>query len=118
MSLPSTRADLKDIAAQKQKQRADKILFMWKNSFRSHPPDDIQDVHDFPKTSGMFTPKELEIMNLTTTEVISKTEHGVLRAEEVVRAICERATVAQQVANCLTEIYFNKTVSQAKGLDV
>jgi amidase len=38
-------------------------------------------------------------------------------AEDVVRAFCKRAAVAQQLTNCFTEIMFSEAIARAKWLD-
>lgn len=51
------------------------------------------------------------------SEVVAKIATGTWTSEEVTRAVCKRAAVAQQLVNCLTEIRFDEAISRAKDLD-
>ncbi|KAL4948248.1 amidase signature domain-containing protein [Aspergillus filifer] len=57
------------------------------------PPEDQLDVTTFPRESGIFTDRELEI---TSTPA---------------------QTSSQQLTNCLSEIFFDRAISQAQELD-
>ncbi|CEQ39499.1 SPOSA6832_01025, partial [Sporobolomyces salmonicolor] len=67
---------------------------------------------------GILTDKELEITELDEVEELaSRLAKGVYNAVEVTTAFCKRASVAQQLTNCLTEIFFERALERAKELD-
>ena len=106
-----------EIAAAKKKQRADKIPPQWRLPESILPPMETRDVQDFPHSSGFFTNHELLITESTASEVVEKIAQREWTALEVTEAICKRAAVAQQLLNCVTEIYFDQAFARAKELD-
>ncbi|KAE9377363.1 amidase [Stipitochalara longipes BDJ] len=106
-----------EIAAQKREDRAQKIPEKWRIPPSFKPYEDTEDVYDWPSTSGFFTPEELFITESTATEVVTKIASGEWKAKDVTEAICKRASVAQQLLNCITEIYFDEAIQRAEELD-
>ncbi|PWY84102.1 general amidase [Aspergillus eucalypticola CBS 122712] len=75
-------------------------------------------VVDIPRTCGLLTPHELHItedydIRSLLTELHSKR----LTAEEVTRAFCKRAAIAQQLSRCLSEPLFTQALARARTLD-
>lgn len=105
------------IAAQKRDERAQKIPEKWRIPPSFKPYEDCEDVQDWPETSGFFTAQELIITESTATEVVTKIASGEWKAKDVVEAICKRASVAQQLVNCITEICFDEAIQRAEELD-
>ncbi|KAF2763882.1 amidase [Teratosphaeria nubilosa] len=105
------------IASGKQAERTRKTPLEWRIPDNLLPPEDKSDVQDFPQTSGLFTARELAITSSTASEVVSKIAAREWQSEEVVKAVCHRAAVAQQLLNCITEIYFDEAIARAKDLD-
>lgn len=81
------------------------------------PFQEVPDVQDFPLTSGLFTPLELEITESTATQVVSHIASGRWSAVQVLLATMHRACIAQQLINCLTELYFESALARAQKLD-
>ncbi|KAL1311010.1 hypothetical protein AAFC00_001228 [Neodothiora populina] len=81
------------------------------------PPDDQLDVTSFPKTSGFFTERELEITSTRIPQLLEKIHTQLLTSEEVTKAFCKRAAVAHQLTNCLSETLFPEALASAKALD-
>lgn len=106
-----------NIAARKQAERASKIPSEWAIPASLVPPADEDFVQDFPAKSGLFTEKELLITDSTASEVVAKIANGEWTALEVTKALCKRASIAQQLINCLTEIYFDEAFARAAELD-
>lgn len=106
-----------DIAARKQAQRESKIPSEWRVPEHLLPPKEVEDVQDFPRTSGLFTDRELTITEYTASEVVQKIATAEYSSEEVARAVCKRAAIAQQLINCVTEIYFDEAIARARELD-
>ncbi|GAA6038197.1 hypothetical protein JCM8097_005789 [Rhodosporidiobolus ruineniae] len=62
--------------------------------------------------------RELEITELDEVEELAKRlASGTYTAVEVATAFCKRASHAQQLTNCLTEIFFDDALKRAKELD-
>ncbi|CZR62169.1 related to Acetamidase [Phialocephala subalpina] len=110
-------ADWKEVAVAKQAERASKIPKEWLIQPELMPSEETLDVQDFPHTSGLLTPEELEITESTASTVVAKIASGEWTSVQVLLATCKRAAIAQQLINCLTEIYFDKALSRAKELD-
>ncbi|RAH60096.1 general amidase [Aspergillus piperis CBS 112811] len=75
-------------------------------------------VVDIPRTCGLLTPHELHItedydIRSLLTELHSKR----LTAEEVTRAFCKRAAIAQQLSRCLSEPLFTQALARARTFD-
>lgn len=81
------------------------------------PSESQLDVTTWPKESGWFSQKELEITDSTASQVLKQIASKTWTAEEVTRAFCKRAAAAQQLTNCLSEIFFDEAIDQAKSLD-
>ncbi|KAM0265320.1 hypothetical protein ACHAQJ_000160 [Trichoderma viride] len=103
-----------DIAVRKRAERDSKIPPEWRISV-SKTSSPI----DFLPQCGILTERDLVITNPAhdATDLLSQPSTGKVTAEDVVRAFCKRAAVAQQLTNCLTEIMFSEAIARAKWLD-
>ncbi|PSK46489.1 hypothetical protein B9Z65_5457 [Elsinoe australis] len=110
-------AKWEEIAASKRQQLADSIPQEWRIPASQMPPESQLNVLDWPSTSGFFTPQELEITELTASQLLGQLRSGHKTSEEVTRAFCKRAAVAQQLTNCLSETLFDHALETAKSLD-
>ncbi|WOO82480.1 Acetamidase [Vanrija pseudolonga] len=79
--------------------------------------DQTTDVTAIPRTSGLLSAHELEITESETPAILAKLASGEWTSEAVTRAFCRRASIAHQLTNCLTEIFFDKGIARAKALD-
>lgn len=70
------------------------------------------------RQSGILSSKELEITEgYDTAGLLAVLARGQLSAVEVTTAFCKRAALAQQLTNCLTEVFYDTALSRAKYLD-
>jgi amidase len=106
-----------EIGARKRNERTQKIPENWIIPSHLMPGDNVQDVQNWPAASGFFTSEELAITESTASEVVDKIASGVWKARSVTEAVCKRASVAQQLINCVTEIYFEEALKRADELD-
>jgi amidase len=113
----SLREPWQDIVARKRAQRDAKIPSEWKIPKELLPTAETDFVQDFPATSGFFTERELLITESTASEIVEKIANADYTAVEVIKAVCKRAAVAQQLLNCVTEIYFEEAIKRAEELD-
>lgn len=61
------------------------------------PPQTQLDVTVWPKASGWFSTKELEITDSTATNILAQIASGSWSSEDVTRAFCKRAAAAHQL---------------------
>ncbi|KAJ5806107.1 Amidase [Penicillium pulvis] len=69
---------------------------------RSHVNDEVQAITDIDN---------VEVL-------LQKMQNGDFSAEQVVHAYIQRAVVAHQLTNCLTEVVFEDALQQARNLDI
>ncbi|XRM36893.1 hypothetical protein ABZX51_000380 [Aspergillus tubingensis] len=124
--------DYKSIAARKQQHLESLIPREWRLDASQIPAGMLSvadsvtnpsysesiNVVDIPRTCGLLTPHELHItedydIRSLLTELHSKR----LTAEEVTRAFCKRAAIAQQLSRCLSEPLFTQALARARTLD-
>lgn len=75
------------------------------------------DVRSIPASCGILSASELEITETPVAELLVKLQSRDWTSEAVTTAFCKRASIAHQLTNCLTEIFFDEAISQAKKLD-
>ncbi|RMX85166.1 hypothetical protein D0869_04030 [Hortaea werneckii] len=107
-----------DIAARKQRERADRIPSQWKLSSAHIPAESRTNVLSVPRECGLLSEQELNITeNYDASALVSALSSGKLKAVEVTVAFCKRAAIAHQLTNCLTEIFFDDAIARARQLD-
>ncbi|BGO99798.1 hypothetical protein RTG_00634 [Rhodotorula toruloides ATCC 204091] len=112
-----TKDNWRDHAADKRARQAALIPKEWRLS-----PETLDatgdDVTGVPKTCGILSERELEITELDEVEELAKRiAKKTYTAVEVATAFSKRAAIAQQLTNCLTEIFFSEAIQQATKLD-
>ena len=85
------------IAEKKRQALKSSIPAEWVIPKDIFPPEDQLDVTTFPKESGFFTGRELEITSTPAQTILSHISSGSWTAEEVAKAFCKTAAVAQQL---------------------
>ena len=106
----------KDIAARKQEQCASCIPTGW--TLSSSIDTNRHNVLDVPRECDILTDVDIRITEqLDATTLVAGLANGLVRSVDVVTAFCKRAAIAQQVTNCLSEMFFDDAVSKAKQLD-
>lgn len=68
-------------------------------------------------TWSELTRRELEIVNHDATALAQAIRERQYTAVEVIKAFCHVATIAHQLTNCLTEIFFAEGLQRAAELD-
>lgn len=112
----ATEAPYKAIAQRKQAERDSRIPSAWR--LTSLPSSSTLDVRSIPQTCGILSSSELSITEIyDATALAEAIRSKKLTAESVAIAFCKRAAIAQQVCNCLTEIFFEEAIERAKWLD-
>ncbi|KAF4548506.1 Amidase-like protein 2 [Elsinoe fawcettii] len=104
----------REVAQRKQEARSKLIPEEWRLKERYEG----QNVLDVPGKTGILTAKELRITSeYDAVDLVEVLKRGDLTAEEVTIAFCKRASIAQQLTNCLTEIFFEAAIQRARVLD-
>ncbi|KAL6874716.1 amidase [Trichoderma novae-zelandiae] len=103
------------ISLAKRLQRSEKIPKEWMIDLEVHEGIDPLDV---PIVCGILTGAEIEITSkYDATSLLDGLKAGTWSVEQVTTAFCKRAAIAQQLVNCLTEIFFNEAIERARHLD-
>ena len=106
----------KQVAQEKQAQRDRAIPTEWK--LKELPSPDVLNVTDVPRTSRILSDEELHITeDYDATALAQAIASRRLKSIDVTIAYCKRAAIAQQVTNCLTEIFFDQALTRARYLD-
>ncbi|CAD0112983.1 unnamed protein product, partial [Aureobasidium uvarum] len=104
-----------DISRAKCEQRDRLIRDEWKISKKLAIENNVLEV---PKTCGILTNREIIMTEENdAVDIVEKIRQQEYTAEEVAVAFCKRAAVAQQLTNCLTEIFFEEAIDRARHLD-
>lgn len=89
------------VAAKKRQALKNSIPAEWVIPAEIFPPEDQLDVTNFPKDSGFFTDRELEITSTPAQGILDRLASGSWTAEEVTRTFCKTAAIAQQLVRIL-----------------
>lgn len=81
--------------------------------------------YDLPSTSEkdvssiilLADAREREIVSLDATELLQRIHSRTYTSEEVIRAHIHGAVAAQDLTNCVTEIFFDQAIERARELD-
>lgn len=75
------------------------------------------DARSVPKDSGLLSLKQLEITELTATELLEAIHNGRLTAVDATEAFCARAAIAHQMVNYMTAYFPQEALQTARALD-
>lgn len=112
-----------EVAAIKQKQQLEAIPEPWKLPGSFKAALDLESgaklVEDnLVSKAGFLSKHELAITETQTAKkLLDKLASRELSSTQVTTAFCKRAAMAQQLTNCLTEIFFDRALERAKHLD-
>ncbi|KIJ21717.1 amidase [Paxillus involutus ATCC 200175] len=103
-----------DLAADKKQRQQKAIPRDW---LITPPPETPLDVTGIPEGCGLLTAQEIEITNADVDVLLRKLANAEWPAVAVTTAFYKRAIIAQQLVNCLTEIFVERALSRAAELD-
>ena len=106
-----------DIAAKKRLQRDKNFKKEWLVAPANLPPASSPSVIGWIEKCGELTSKQLEITASSAPEILLAVRDKVWTAFEVGEAFCHRASLAHQLTNCLSEVFFDEGLQQARELD-
>ncbi|ETS73842.1 hypothetical protein PFICI_14788 [Pestalotiopsis fici W106-1] len=114
--MPSANRNYQLIAAEKKAQQWEKIPDQWRIPMENF--EGMTYLMDVPLHCGVLSDTEIEITSdYDATALLEKLKARVWSVEQVTVAFCKRAALAQQLTNCLTEIFFDEAIERAKDLD-
>ncbi|KAJ5812227.1 hypothetical protein N7474_008528 [Penicillium riverlandense] len=113
----STADNWQNIAKKKQQEIKAAIPPKWVIPDEKLPSESQADVSDFLSQSGFFTNREIEIVSTDALKTLSYLSNGSWQSEDVTSAYCKAAAAAHQLTNCLSEIFFDEAIAQAKECD-
>ncbi|KAF6524998.1 hypothetical protein HZS61_010793 [Fusarium oxysporum f. sp. conglutinans] len=111
----SHKMNWQDIAKKSQAKVLNSIPNRWRLDVNQY--QNLKDVTNVPYTCGLLTEEQLEITELTATEIVKKVETRELKAVQLLEAFAGRAAIAHQLVNCLTEWFYEEGLAQARELD-
>lgn len=106
-----------ELVEKKRKALAELIPEKWRISVDKLPSASQHSVISYPETSGLLSDEELTITQLTIENLAERIASRKYSAVQVCEAFCHRAAIAQQLVNCLVEIFFDLAIERAKELD-
>ncbi|OBT94072.1 hypothetical protein VE01_07080 [Pseudogymnoascus verrucosus] len=115
MAQTQERRPWQDIAQEEQNKRDAAIPSEWR--LQNPPGPEVRNVMRVPYESGIMTAEELAWTEKDATELLRLISEGKLKSYDLTLAFCKRAAIAQQVLNCMTHIFFDDGLRQAKELD-
>ncbi|KAF7352312.1 Amidase domain-containing protein [Mycena venus] len=103
------------IAAEKKAHQLDSVPKEWLGS--DLPSAETLIVIDFPRESSVLSALDLEITESSVASLLSNLASSKWSAVQVTTSFYKRAIVAQQLTNCLTEIFVERALARAQALD-
>ncbi|KAM9912157.1 hypothetical protein OXX69_002829 [Metschnikowia pulcherrima] len=116
--MPVSVPTYKDIALKKRQQRDTQFKKEWLVSESQLPSANTKDVSTWIEDSGVLSNSEQEITSALAETIVENIKAKKWTAVEVVKAFCHRASVAHQLTNCLSEVFFDAAIKQAEELDL
>ncbi|KAF7339266.1 Amidase domain-containing protein [Mycena sanguinolenta] len=104
-----------ELAAEKKAHQLDGVPKEWLPS--NLPSSETLNVIDFPRESDVLSALDLEITESAVAILLSNLASSKWSAVQVTTSFYKRAIVAQQLTNCLTEIFVKRALARAKELD-
>ncbi|KAF7314350.1 General amidase [Mycena kentingensis (nom. inval.)] len=114
-SAPSVPEDWQLKCARRKQAQLDSIPSEW---IIERPPPEQLNVIAFPSQCGLLSPLELEITETVDVQtILDNLKERKWTSVQVTTAFYKRAIIAQQLTNCLTEIFVERALARAKELD-
>lgn len=107
----------KEIAQRKVKERDAKFKPEWLIPEDQLPSEEVTDVSNWISKSGHLSKEEIAITETEAPQIVANIKAGTWSAYQVASAFCHRASIAQQLTNCLSEVFFEEGLQQALELD-
>lgn len=96
--------DWNKIAEKAQSKALDAIPTPWRLPAEAVPKEPNASVIDVPRTCGLLSSRQLEITELTATELLTRIAEGQLSSVDATEAFCIRAAIAHQLVSLLRPV--------------
>lgn len=93
----TSEQDWEKIGAAKRAALAESVPTEYRVPEDRLPPESQLDITTWPKESGWFSSKELEITDSTASHLLQQLASKTWSSEEVTKAFCKRAAAAHQL---------------------
>ncbi|KAJ7337565.1 general amidase [Mycena albidolilacea] len=103
------------IAAEKKAHQLDSVPKEWLTS--DLPSEETLNVINFPQESNVLSALDREITESSVASLLANLASSKWSSVQVTTSFYKRAIVAQQLTNCLTEIFVDRALARAKELD-
>lgn len=106
-----------DRAAAKVAEIASKIPEEWRITEKDRDKARKERMLTGPFIESFLSPEENAVVLLNTEALRDRLASQSLKCSQVVQAYCKSAAIAQQINNCMHEIFFDKAIHRANELD-
>ncbi|KAL2282341.1 hypothetical protein FJTKL_10954 [Diaporthe vaccinii] len=104
-------------AAAKRADTLNKIYSQWRLSAQDVKRASEQRDLTGPFIQGFLSQQEISILSMDSVPIVNATKQGQLTSVQVTTAFRKAAAIANQINNCLHEIFFDQALERAKELD-
>ncbi|TFK95025.1 amidase [Polyporus arcularius HHB13444] len=104
-----------EVSKAKKAEREERLARRPEWRLKTTVPPQQKDVSNHPPSE--LTPRELEIVRLDVTAIAEAIRTRQYGAVETLEAFCHVASIAQDLTNCLTEVFFGEGLLRAQELD-
>ncbi|CDO73100.1 hypothetical protein BN946_scf185007.g154, partial [Trametes cinnabarina] len=111
----SSPAVVEEVSRAKKEEREGRLAKRPEWRLKQQVPPELTDVSSLP--TSQLTPRERDVVGLDATALAEAIRTRRYTAVEVIRAFCHVATIAQDLTNCLTEVFFDEGIRRAQELD-
>ncbi|KAI0334415.1 general amidase GmdA [Cubamyces sp. BRFM 1775] len=106
---------VEEVSRAKKAEREQRLAQRPEWRLQRQVPPGLTDVSALP--TSQLTPREREIVHLDATALAEAVRARRYTSVEVLKAYCHVATIAQDLTNCLTEVFFDEGLRRAQELD-
>ncbi|KAJ2970009.1 hypothetical protein NUW54_g12832 [Trametes sanguinea] len=111
----SSPAMVQEVSRAKKAEREERLAKRPEWRLEAAGAPELTDVSKLP--SSQLTQRERDVVGLDATALADTIRTRRYTAVEVLRAFCHVATIAQDLTNCLTEVFFDEGLRRAEELD-
>ncbi|GAB7355474.1 hypothetical protein MBLNU459_g5971t3 [Dothideomycetes sp. NU459] len=108
--------DWKGISTTAQQEVLRAIPKQWRMSSNTERTADF-DARSVLKQCGVLSLRQLEITEMSASELLDAIHSGKLTSLDTTEAFCARAAIAHQLVNCLTAYFPERAMETARALD-
>lgn len=98
--------DWHGVAAKAQSRALDAIPESWRLPAEALPSQPNASVINIPQTCGILNARQLEITELTATELLARIAAGQVSSVEATEAFCTRAAIAHQLVSVVRNTWW------------